>query len=109
MQLVASAVPPKRLPDPLSPPRTTDLVLYGQVILDQLHEPKARLAALCRARTRTVALSWCFCARYAALRYSLIKPWTICLRLIRAVTSTTWPGSYSGGRVPLENRILALA
>ena len=27
-------------------------------------------------------------APQAALRYSLIKPWTACLRLIRAVTST---------------------
>jgi hypothetical protein len=27
-------------------------------------------------------------ASQAALRYSLIKPWTTCLRLIRAVTST---------------------
>jgi hypothetical protein len=26
--------------------------------------------------------------RQVALRYSLIKPWTACLRLIRAVTST---------------------
>ena len=29
---------------------------------------------LCRARTRAVALSWCSCARQAALRYSLINP-----------------------------------
>ena len=55
---------------------------------------------MCRARTRTLALSWCFWARYAALEYSLIKPWTTCLRLIRAVTSIFWPGSYSGGLLP---------
>ena len=53
----------------------------------------AQFPALCCARIRTFALSWCFCARYDALRYSLIKPWTSCLRSIRAVTSTTWPGS----------------
>jgi hypothetical protein len=53
--------------------------------------------ALCRAKTRTLVLSWCFCARQAALWYSLIKPWTTCLRLIRAVTSTASPGSCSGG------------
>jgi hypothetical protein len=38
-----------------------------------------------------------FCARQAALRYSLIKPSATCLRLIRAVTSIASPGSYSGG------------
>ena len=54
-------------------------------------------AAVCRARTRTLPLSWCFWARYAALEYSLIKPWRTCLRLIRAVTSIVWPGSCSGG------------
>jgi hypothetical protein len=53
---------------------------------------------LYRAKTRTLALSWCFCAHRAALRYSLIRPWTTCLCLIRAVTSIGWPGSCSGGR-----------
>jgi hypothetical protein len=53
--------------------------------------------ALCRARTRALALSWCFLRHQAALRYSLIKSWTTCLRSIRAVTSIVWPGSCSGG------------
>ena len=44
--------------------------------------------SLCRARTRTIALNWCFCACQAALRYSLIKPWTTCLCVIRVVIST---------------------
>ena len=48
----------------------------------------ARPGPVCRARTRTPSLSWCLRAPQAALRYSLIKPWTTCLRLIRAVTST---------------------
>src|ERR1700689_3352209 len=30
------------------------------------------IVALSRAKTRTLALSWCFCAHQAALRYSLI-------------------------------------
>jgi hypothetical protein len=33
-----------------------------------------------------------FLARQAALRYSLIRPWTTWVRLIRAVTLTAWPG-----------------
>jgi hypothetical protein len=33
-----------------------------------------------------------------ALRYSLISPWTTCLRLIRAVISIRWPGSCNGSR-----------
>ena len=43
-------------------------------------------------------LSWCSLCRQAALRYSLIKPWTTCVRLILPVTSTGWPASCSGGR-----------
>ena len=39
-----------------------------------------------------------FCARQAALRYSLIKPWTTWVRLMLAVTPADWPGSRSGGR-----------
>jgi len=50
-------------------------------------------AALCRARTRAVVLSWCSCARQAALRYSLINPWTTCVRPIRPVMSTGWQSS----------------
>ena len=38
-----------------------------------------------------------FCAGYAALRYSLIRPPTTRLRSIRAVTSIVWSGSCSGG------------
>ena len=45
------------------------------------------LLPLCRAKTLSPSLSWCF-APQAALRYSLIKPWTTCPRLIRPVTST---------------------
>jgi hypothetical protein len=56
------------------------------------------LDELCRATTRTRVLSWFFCDRQGALQYSLIRPWTACLRLIWAVTSIAWPGSYSGGR-----------
>ena len=33
------------------------------------------------------------CGHKPALRYSLISPWTTCLRLIRAVISIRWPGS----------------
>jgi hypothetical protein len=43
-------------------------------------------------------LSWCSLCRQAALWYSLIKPWTTCVRLILPVISTGWPGSCSGGR-----------
>jgi len=43
-------------------------------------------------------LNWCSLCRQAALRYSLIKPWTTCVRLILPVTSTGWPASCSGGR-----------
>jgi len=53
---------------------------------------------LCRARTRAVALSWCSCARQAALRYSLINPWTTFVRLIQPVMPAGWQGSCSGGR-----------
>ena len=53
---------------------------------------------LCRARTRTMALSWFISARQAARRYSLINPWTTCRRLIRLVMSTGWPGSCNGFR-----------
>jgi hypothetical protein len=31
---------------------------------------------LCHARTFAMFPSWCFCAPQAALRYSLIRPWT---------------------------------
>ena len=34
------------------------------------------------AKTRILVLSWCFCV-HQALRYSLIRPWTTCLRGIR--------------------------
>ena len=63
----------------------------------QQPEPQ-QLRALYRARTRAVALSWCSCARQAALRYSLINPWTTFVRLIQPVMSTGWQGSCSGGR-----------
>jgi hypothetical protein len=61
-------------------------------------QPNGPESSLCRARSHVMALSWCFCSRQAVLRYSLIRPWTTCLRLIRAVTSTAWPGLCSGGR-----------
>ena len=50
------------------------------------------LGSLRDATTRTLTLSWCFCARQAVFRYSLIRPWTTWVRLIRAVTLTAWPG-----------------
>ena len=43
------------------------------------------------ARTADQAPPWT--CRQAALRYSLIKPWTTCVRLILPVISTGWPGS----------------
>jgi putative transposase len=59
---------------------------------------RQELLDLCRAKTHAIALNWYFYARQAALRYSLIDPWTTCLRLIRPAMSTGWPGTCSGGR-----------
>jgi hypothetical protein len=38
----------------------------------------------------------------------LIKPWTTCLRLIRAVTSITWPGSTAEVAVPATGAVVVL-
>ena len=44
-----------------------------------------------------IAADLAFRARYAALRYSLIRPPRTCLRSILAVMSRTWPGWRRGG------------
>jgi hypothetical protein len=75
----------------------------GRVLAHEIgylfHAPmKGHAQPLCGARTLAIFLSWCFCAPQAALRYSLIRPWTTWVRVIRAVISIVWPGSCSGGR-----------
>jgi len=55
----------------------------------QVHLALNRLrTTLCRAKNPFTIAELVLRAPQAALRYSLIKPWTTCLRLIRAVTST---------------------
>jgi hypothetical protein len=49
-----------------------------------------------------IALSW------VALRYSLIKPGTTCLPLIRAAISTTWPSSTAEAAVPATGAVVVL-
>jgi hypothetical protein len=48
------------------------------------------------AKTSFIAAGLAFRARYAARRYSLIKPPRTCLRLIRALISKARPGGCGG-------------
>jgi hypothetical protein len=57
---------------------------------------------LCRATTRTLLLSWCFLCSSGCSPVLAIKPWTMRVRLMLAVTSAGWPGSCSGGRCSRE-------
>jgi hypothetical protein len=71
------------------------LVCAGQTVLRTV-SVAVRVMGLSRAKTHHSA-DLAFCARYAALRYSLIRPLRTSLRSIRAVISTALPGWRCGG------------
>ena len=65
-----------------SPQAIRTLTTAGQVVL----------SCLCHAKTLHMSAELTFsCAHKPALRYSLISPWTTCLRLILALISIGWP------------------
>ena len=63
-------------------------VAAGHTRAHRTAKPDGRQAGNPVPRQNSFSLSWPLRARQAALRYSLIKPRTTCLRLIREVTLT---------------------